>query len=445
MGLDTVYATEAQKAKRAAAMSDEAKSAAWAAFLGFFIDMFDVYLPLVALGPASAYFEPPSLSPIGSAILGAMVFIAALLGRPLGALIFGSYSDRLGRKRAAEIAVAGFGVMTLLIGLMPGYERWGMAAVVLVVVLRLLDGIFLGGEYTGATPLAMEACPKKWRGLVGGWIMSGFPLAYLAISFVTMVMLKIAPAGGLHSPYVQWGWRVPFFVGAALAFGWVAFVHLRVAESQTWKEAQKTSTPLRTLFSGQNLRDLLQVFVLMTGFWLVVDVVAAVTPGLLKTVVGLKPVEVTVALMIGNAVAAASYVGAGALSDRIGRRTFLVLWGAVITLGGSATYYALIGANGATLASIYALVAAVYFCTIPIWGLASSYINERFRTSVRSSGFGLGYTLAVVLPSFYAFYQKWLAALMPHKYTAVPLLALGGIFVIVGALWGPETKDVDFD
>ena len=428
----------------AQALSAAARSAAWAAFLGFFTDMFDVYLPIVALGPASVYFEPPQISPLASSILSAMVFIAALVGRPLGALIFGSYSDRLGRKRAAQVAVAGFGVVTLVIGLMPGYERWGVAAVVILIALRLLDGIFLGGEYTGATTLAMEFCPKARRGLVGGYVMTGFPLAYVAISFVTMLMLRIAPAGGLHSAYAQWGWRVPFFVGAALAFGWVAYVHFAVLESETWQEAQKSKTPLKHLFSGRNAIDLLQIFVLMTGFWLVVYMVAGVLPGLLKSLVGLSPIRVTIALMIGNAAAAAAYVAAGALSDRIGRRAFLLLWGAVIVLAGSYSYYTLVESRGRGLGVIFGLVVLVYLCSIPIWGLASSYINERFHTAIRSSGFGLGYSLAVVIPSFYAFFQKWMAAVMPYKYTAIALLALGGLLVVAGAAWGPETKDVDF-
>jgi MFS family permease len=428
----------------APALSDKARSAAWAAFFGFFTDMFDVYLPIVALGPASAYFEPPQISALASTLLSAMVFIAALIGRPLGALIFGSYSDRLGRKRAAQIAVAGFGVVTLLIGLMPGYEQWGLTAVIILIALRLLDGIFLGGEYTGATTLAMEFCPPARRGFVGGCVMAGFPLAYVAISFVTMLMLRVAPAGGLHSPYVQWGWRVPFFAGAALAFGWVAYVHFQVFESETWQEAKKSGSPVRHLFSGRNAIDLLQIFVLMTGFWLVVYMVAAVMPGLLKSSVGLRPLEVTIVLMIGNVAAAAAYVAAGAISDRIGRRTFLMLWGVLIVFVASCLYYTIVESRGRALGSVCALVVALYLASIPIWGLASSYINERFHTAVRSSGFGLGYSLAVIIPSFYAFFQSWMAGLMPYKYTAIPLLVLGGLLVLVGAAWGPETKDVDF-
>jgi hypothetical protein len=78
------------------------------------------------------------------------------------------------------------------------------------------------------------------------------------------------------------------------------------------------------------------------------------------------------------------------------------------------------------------------------WGLATTYINERFHTSVRASGFGLGYSLAVILPAFYAYYQAGLATFMPFEYTALPLLVIGAILILAGAAWGPETRDVDF-
>jgi len=78
------------------------------------------------------------------------------------------------------------------------------------------------------------------------------------------------------------------------------------------------------------------------------------------------------------------------------------------------------------------------------WGLVTTYINERFHTSVRASGFGLGYSLAVILPAFYAYYQAGLANIMPFEYTPLPLLVIGALLIIGGAAWGPETKDVDF-
>ncbi len=97
-----------------------------------------------------------------------------------------------------------------------------------------------------------------------------------------------------------------------------------------------------------------------------------------------------------------------------------------------------------TFVGIVVLTTVMTFVIVWFWGLATTYINERFCTGVRASGFGLGYSLAVIPPSFYAFYQSGLERFMPFELTVLPLLAIGGVLVVVGALIGPETKDVEF-
>lgn len=230
-------ATAAAGQRRAEELSPRAKNAIWGAFLGFFVDMFDIYLPVVVLAPALIYFVSPQLDATTSAIVGASIFAATLVGRPLGALIFGRFADSIGRRRTTIIAVSGFGVATLLMALLPGYEQIGIAAVVVFIVLRFVDGIFLGGEYTSASPLAMEYSPREKTGLYGTLIMTGFPLAYAFISLITMFLLFWLPSEGLNSPYVQWGWRIPFFFGAFLAFAFVAYYYYFVDESEIWEES----------------------------------------------------------------------------------------------------------------------------------------------------------------------------------------------------------------
>jgi len=112
------------------------------------VDLFAIYLPIVVLAPAIGYFLSPDLGTSAIALVSGSIFAATLVGRPLGAAIFGHFADTIRRKRTAELSVIGFGVATLLIGLLPGYEQWGIVAVILLIVLRFVDGIFLGGEYT---------------------------------------------------------------------------------------------------------------------------------------------------------------------------------------------------------------------------------------------------------------------------------------------------------
>jgi MFS family permease len=425
-------------------LDPRAKNAIRGAFLGFFVDMFDIYLPIVVLAPAIAYFVSPELGSTATAVVSGSIFAATLIGRPIGAFIFGHFADAIGRKRSTIIAVSGFGVVTLLMALLPGYEQLGMAAVVIFVLLRFIDGIFLGGEYTSASPLAMEYCPREKRGFYGAVIMTGYPLAYATISLITMFLLFVVPAGGLSSPYVQWGWRIPFLIGALLAFAFVMYFVRSVDESEIWEEAGGSESPLKNLFRGENLTNFLQVFVLMTGFWLTLYTASAILPGVLTDPVGLSSTSLTITLVIANVVLAGAYVAAGVISQRTGRRPFLIVAGLIMAIVGTFVYYLLISAAPQSLFLVILLTTVIVALVIWPWGLATTYINERFHTSVRASGFGLGYSLAVVLPAFYAFYQAGLEKIIPFEYTALPLLVIGAILIIVGAAWGPETKDVDF-
>lgn len=413
------------------------------AFFGFFVDMFDIYLPVIALAPALKYFVSADLSASTRAIVAGLIFASTLVGRPVGALVFGRFADLSGRKNATVVAVSGFGILTLVLGAMPGYQTWGVASVVVFVLLRFVIGIFVGGEYTGASPLAMEYSPKEKRGLNSGLIMTGFPLAYVAVALITLVMLQLAPAGGLDSAYVQWGWRIPFFIGGLLALGFVVYYIRRVKESELFEKG-KSGSPVKELFSGDNRRNFIQVFVLMTGFWLSLNCVAAVLPELLTSRIGLTQTQNTLTLVIAYVVVAGGYIVAAASSQRTGRRPFLIACGAAAGGIGTIVYAVLLATRPSSLAVVILLVTVIAVLVVSNWGLTTAYINERFHTGVRATGFGLGYSLAVVIPSFYAFFQEGLATVMPSDWTVLPLLVIGGALISVGAAMGPETKNVDF-
>jgi MFS family permease len=129
-----------------------ARRAVRAAYFGFFVDMFEVYLPIAVLAPALEYFIPAGLSAATKATIFAVVFAISLMGRLLGSLVFGHFGDRIGRRRITLISVAGFAVATLLIAALPGYAMWGGASIAALLALRFVDGIFVGGEYTAANP-----------------------------------------------------------------------------------------------------------------------------------------------------------------------------------------------------------------------------------------------------------------------------------------------------
>ncbi|MGH8141283.1 MAG: MFS transporter [Steroidobacteraceae bacterium] len=432
----------------ARSIDDRRRSAIKGAFWSEFIDMFDIYLPVVVLAPVLPYFQPPHTSSGTAVLLASLVFVTTLLGRPVGALLFGLVADKLGRRRASIYSVSGFGAVTLLIALLPDYQHAGLASYGMLVLLRFVDGIFLGGGYTGAIPLAMEYSQKSRRGFIGGLIPAAFCAAYVSISLIAMLMFALFPFHGAHSPYAQWGWRIPFVIGAVLAAVLALYYVHKVAESEIWQSetaARRARMPLADLLGRGSRRGLLQVLLMMTGFWLTQNMITIFLPtGLLRQILHLDGLQVTSTLLIAYSLMFFSYTGSGVIGQWIGRRRFFVIAGILIATVGAALLYVLAGVNGLSMPMIIVLVCALAVLVTSPWGAILTYLNERFVTDVRATGFGVGLSLSLVIPSFYAFYMSWLGHFMPPRLTSLVLLCVGAVIGVIGALMGPETRDVDF-
>ena len=243
-------------------LTPAARRAVFAGCIGFAVDFFDIYLPVLALAPVIAYFEPKGLSSAASTTVYFFTFAATLFGRPCGAIIFGHYADRIGRRRTTMVSIAGFGTLTFLIACLPGYNSLGVWALVLLIVLRFVDGVFMGGEYTSNNTLALEMVPKDRRGFVGGVLQGAFPIGFALVSAVTSFMFAVTT----KQQYYNWGWRATFIFGALMAFAFLLY-YRTVPESPMWLESEKSEAPLKEVFSGDHLRSLGQVFVMMLGFW----------------------------------------------------------------------------------------------------------------------------------------------------------------------------------
>ncbi|WP_120285162.1 MFS transporter [Rhodococcus rhodochrous] len=425
----------------------EAKSAAKGAWFGLFVDYFDIYLPIVALAPALSYFMSADLSAAEKTTYGFALFAAAFLGRPIGTFIFGHLGDSIGRKRTTLVAAAGVTVTTFLVGFLPGYGAVGVWAIVLLILLRLVGGVFMGGQYTSANPLAIEAAPRRLRGQVGGIIAGAYPIAYVAISLVTFGLLAWLNHGAAHGPYQEWGWRIPFILGGCLSLAFFFYYRKEVQESAVWEETKragkaKKGSPLKDLFSAEHRGALIQVFILMTGLWFGIQMMTSATPALLITYFELPSQAVTSGLLLANVVLAFGYPLAGLLGQRIGRRRLLTIAGAS-TATISAGLYALMVSNveaGGSFVLSMTLVGICLLLTVAPNAAIVAYLCERFPTNVRSSGYGIGYTLAVIIPSFYSAIMLQLGVVMPYSYTPVILLVVSGVLTVVGARLGPETN-----
>ena len=121
-----------------------------------------------------------------------------------------------------------------------------------------------------------------------------------------------------------------------------------------------------------------------------------------------------------------------------------MVWAGLAAVGATSLYYVLLSTTPQNLVVVTLMIIGIAVMSSPVWGVGPTYINERFHTGVRASAYGLGYSLAVIIPSFYALYQAGLARFMPSQYTVLVLLVIGSILIFIGAAWGPETKDVDF-
>jgi MFS family permease len=391
-----------------------------------------------------SYFQPATLSPALKSTLYYSVFALSLVGRPVGATLFGHFGDKLGRRWVTIISMGGFAVVTLLIGLLPGYESWGIASILILTLLRFVDGVFLGGEYTGANPLAMEYAPKEKRGKWAAIIHTGFPLSLAVMSLITTGLLRVLPAGSPHSPYVQWGWRIPFLVGALFAGGIFLYYVKRVPESSVWAKADRSKSPLKELFRGDNFRCLSQVFLVMSGTWFTLNAVTSILPGVLLTVLHVNSVVVTNAQLVANLLLAVCFVPFGMLGQKIGRRTILVLMGVAGITAGPILYYVLVRFGYRSAWQLIVLVSLINLCATPAWAIITSYINERFPTVVRASGYGIGFSAAAIIPAFSSFYMLGLKGLgMPYEYTEIVIFAAGGLLLLLGALSGPETRHVE--
>ena len=420
-------------------LSPAARRSVVAGCIGFAVDFFDIYLPVLALAPVIGYFEPKGLSATASTTIYFFTFAATLFGRPCGAVIFGHYADRIGRRRTTMISIAGFGAFTFLIACLPGDATLGVWSLVLLIVLRFIDGVFMGGEYTSNNTLALEMVPKERRGFVGGILQGAFPIGFAMVSGVTSFMFAVTT----KAQYAEWGWRATFIFGAVLAFAFLLY-YRTVPESPMWLASEKSEAPLKEVFSGHHFRNLAQVFLMMLGFWFASQT-PTILPGIMIQQMHVSPQVTSNTFFVGSIILFFGFVGAGLLSQIIGRRTAITLFGALILVGGTLLYYLLVRhtLGGGSQAGTVVITILFYVLVVSPWGIVTTYISERFPTHVRASGYGIGYSAAVIIPAFAGFYLLWLSAIIPYLFTPMALLMVAGGLIMAGALLGPETRDVE--
>ncbi|GAA3118962.1 hypothetical protein GCM10020001_043830 [Nonomuraea salmonea] len=284
--------------------------------IGFALDLYDLYV-IVFVAPAiAAVFFPLENSAL--ALAGSYVALAAtLIMRPVGAALMGVIGDRHGRKRAMVVALLGVGGVTAAMGLLPGAQAIGLAAPLLLLVLRLAQGLFVGGVFASTLTLATESVPARWRGLVSGVVGGGgTAIGSLLAALALFTTTRIFPG----EAFDEWGWRVMFLAGGLPVLVSVLVVKY-VDESPLWRAKEDgAENPLTPLLSRGPHRKVLAaniavVFGVATFFLLTLGLL----PSFLQVVNGLSVATVSVVLVWVNLAAFAFAPLSGHLSERYGR------------------------------------------------------------------------------------------------------------------------------
>jgi metabolite-proton symporter len=363
-----------------------------ASLVGTSLEWYDffIYGTAAALVFNTLFF--PSFDPLVGTVLAFATAAVGFVARPLGGIVFGHYGDRIGRKNVLVATLLLMGIATLTIGLVPTYAAIGIWAPLLLVVLRFLQGIGLGGEWGGAVLMTLETGATGRRGLNASWPQVGVPIGLLLANGVLWLMQIITD----KQAFLDWGWRVPFLLSAVLVLGGL-WIRVTIAESPLFQEVASKDSKARAPILDV-LRHYPRQVLLALGARVGVDVAFYVFVLFITTYIATY-LKLPSSLALGAVLIAASCQVVfiplfGALSDRVGRRPVYLI-GAIGAAIWTFAFFALLDTGSFALIVIAAVVALILHAAM--YGPQASFIAEMFPTQVRYSGASMGYQLAGIL------------------------------------------------
>lgn len=383
------------------ASSADRRRVVFATVVGTTVEWYDFFIYASAAGLVFGQLFFKEAGPGVATLLSFLTVGISFLFRPLGAFLAGHYGDKYGRRLVLVVTLVLMGVATALIGLLPTYAAIGIAAPIILILLRALQGVAAGGEWGGAVLMAVEHAPRAKRGLFGASPQIGVPIGLLLASGVMAIMAVIAPGDA----FLAWGWRVPFLLSIVLIFiGY--WVRRRVEESPVFVEIaerrEKTRMPIVQLFRKHWLLVIIAAFVfagnnavgyMSTGGY--IQSYATDPKGPLALDRG--PVLWAVA---GSALTWLVFTWlAGWLSDRIGRRTTYIIGWIALAIG-MVTLFPLVN-----LGTAWSLLAGLVILTVGLgftYGPQAALYSELFPASVRFSGVSISYALGAILGGAFA-------------------------------------------
>ncbi|MGI4951177.1 MAG: MFS transporter [Janthinobacterium lividum] len=429
--------------------TSDIRKVALASLIGSTLEWYDFFIfgSAAALVFNTLFF--PSYDATTGVIASFATFAVGFVARPIGGIVFGHYGDRLGRKAMLVLSLTMMGGVTFAIGLLPTYTSVGIAAPILLTVLRFLQGFAVGGEWGGASLMVVETSPDRRRGFFGSWPQMGIPAALLLSSGVmALVTTLTTPA-----EFAAWGWRVPFLLsGLLLVVG--IFIRRRLAESPSFERLRATGTrqalPIATVMSRRK-----RVTLLLIGAQAAENasfyVFAVYTLVYLTGVLHLPRATALNALMIASVACLVMQPVFGALSDRIGRKR--VYAGGMVFIGlFIVPYFLLIGTGSPALITL-ALTLGLVLGQSTTQSTQTSLFAEQYEAPIRYSGVSVAYQFATVVwsgptPIIAAALFAWSGSWVPLAAYIIVAAVLSVLCILplreaAGAALGPVQDGAD--
>jgi MFS transporter, MHS family, shikimate and dehydroshikimate transport protein len=413
---------------------------AFASSVGATIEWYDFFIFGTAAGLVFNQLFFTNLDPITGTLVAYLTFAVGYVARPVGSVIFGHYGDRIGRKTMLILTLLIMGVATFIIGLLPTYEQIGIWAPILLVVMRIFQGIGIGGEYGGAVLMAVEYAPEGRRGFYGSWPQAGVP-AGLLLGTAAFGLLSLLP----DEQFFAWGWRVAFLASIVLV-GIGMYIRLQILETPAFTRVREAHEEARIPFT-ELLRTQPKELILGMGLRWVEGLVfnaygvfaISYIAGQLELTRGTALTGVTIAAAFG-VVLVPVY---GLLSDRLGRR---VIYSAGTVLFGLFAFPSFLLINTRESVLIWVSIVVVLGLVYPaIYAPLAAWWSELFDTRVRYTGVGAVYQFSGILASGLT---PTIATLLLGFAGGEPWLFVGYMIVVtaislVAAYVSPETYHKD--
>ena len=443
---------EAAAGKAQAMVRDSVKTVIAASMVGTAIEFYDFY----AYGTAAANYFPKvffgdTTNPTVALLASLLTFAIAFIARPLGSLVFGHFGDRMGRKTTLVVSLLTMGIATFLIGCLPTYNQWGVAAVAVLCLCRFVQGIGLGGEWSGAALVATENAPEDKRALYGSFPELGAPIGFF-LSNGTYFLLETFND---NDAMLAWGWRVPFLLSSILVIVGLV-VRVQMEETPIFRMAQEqkkvVKSPLTEVFKKSWKEVIQATFLVAVTYTLFYTLATWSLAWGTKTVeqgggnLGFTNQEYLLMLMIAVCVFAAFIVISCVNADKFGRKRVIIISSCCLIAFALLFPFlldpAVVGQRNFATNLLFLCIGFALMGTA--FGPIGAFLPELFDANVRYSGSGNGYNLAAIVG---AAFVPTIATWLSHHWGVHSVglyLGVMALCCLIAVLSCKETKNVDF-